>query len=95
MQRQRWRQPFSEHLSEATVSQAGGDVIVRRLDQPEPGPAGGDVGIGVVDADPAAHRQRAQAPVDAELEVEGTPTGRRLVVHREVPAELGELPRWP
>ncbi len=39
MQRQRWRQPFSEHLSEATVGQAGGDVIVRRLDQPEPGPA--------------------------------------------------------
>ena len=54
MQRQRWRQPFAEHLSEAAVSQAGGDVIVRRLDQPEPGPAGGDVGIGVVDADPAA-----------------------------------------
>lgn len=93
MQRQRWRQPFAEHLSEAAVGQAGGDVIVRRLDQSEPGPAGGDVGIGVVDADPAAHRQRAQAPVDPELEVEGTPAGRRLVVHREVPAEFGELPR--
>ncbi|MGV8508429.1 LysR substrate-binding domain-containing protein [Pseudomonas aeruginosa] len=26
MQRQRWRQPFAEHLSEAAVGQAGGSL---------------------------------------------------------------------
>lgn len=81
--------PMGRHdLDEFAALQMRPDVVSRYLDQTETGKTTGDIGLGIVDGDAAAHGKRMQRLAFDPFPVFHPPAGGRRVIDRPVAGEI-------
>ena len=75
-------------LDEFAAFQMRSDVVSRYLDQAETGETAGDIGLGIVDGDAAAHGKRMQRLAFDPFPVFHPPAGGRRVIDRPMAGKI-------